>query len=265
MNFMVSLMSMMRFLLFILSIISLNAFARQQVPLPVNQWKSYELPSSIDSLIKYNHSKIWYLSKAKNNVLATTVQTEAYKPPFPIIAPKPVFDHFYSERNVAKVDDGYLVGFYGGEWGGCLYWYSSDGKENYKISGDMVEQYVKRGNTLYAIEGVAHMGISRGRIIRLTKVDGKWTANEFLKLSSAPAAITHDDKNNFIVITHHSLLQINKDAEVTVLIDKGFWIEYLYPTRATIEMIKDSYYIGLRGGVLRFNRVTKSQEWLMPY
>lgn len=258
-------MSMMRFLLFILSIISLNAFARQQVPLPVNQWKSYELPSSIDSLIKYNRSKIWYLSKAKNNVLATTIQTKVYKPPFQIIAPKPVFDHFYSERNVAKVDDGYLVGFYGGEWGGRLYWYSSDGKENYKISDDMVEQYVKRGNTLYAIQGLAHMGISRGSIIRLTKVGGKWTSNEFLKLSSAPAAITLDDKKNFIVITHHSLLQINKDAEVTVLIDKGFWIEYLYPTRATIELIKDSYYIGLRGGVLRFNRVTKSQEWLMPY
>ena len=44
-------------------------------------------------------------------------------------------------RPSARVDDGWLVGFNKGEFGAALYWFSADGKQNYKISDHQVWEF----------------------------------------------------------------------------------------------------------------------------
>ncbi len=254
---------MIRFFFILATIISVNSFA--QTPLLVDEWKSYPVPSSKDSLMKYNYSKNWYVTIEKDKIIGNTIENECDALPFIITTGKSIFDKFYGEQSIVKVSDGFLVGFYRGEWGGSLYWFSEDGKQNYKISGSMVIQFIKRENKLYAIEGLAHMGLSYGSIIEINNIDGKWTAKEYLSLPSSPAAIALDKANSFIVITSNSLLQINRDATITTLIEKGFWKPYLYPASATINMKNNTAYLGMRGGVFKYNLTTKIQEWLMPY
>jgi hypothetical protein len=256
---------MERFLFILATLISVNSFARQ-APLRVNEWKSYPIPSNTDSLLKYNYSKDWYVTLKKNKIYASIIKNRGDTIPFKItVNPrKSVFDKFYGEQHIVKVSDGFLIGFYAGEWGGSLYWFSEDGKQNYKISDHMVIQFIKRERKLYAIEGLAHMGTSYGNIIELNKVDGKWIAKEYLRLPLAPAGITLYDAN-FIVITSDSLLQINKDATITTLIEKGFWKIYLYPRSENIKIKKNIAYFGMRGGIFKYSLTTENQEWLMPY
>ncbi|WP_316792152.1 hypothetical protein [Pedobacter frigoris] len=253
---------MIRLLFILATIISINTFA-QETSLPVDEWKSSPVPVSPDSLLKYNYSKTWFLSIKNDEVFATTTEGKTATAPFLILEPTPAFDQFY--RYVAKVDDGYLIGFNGGEFGGSLYWYSKDGERFYKVSNHSVIQYIKRGNKLYAIEGLTHMSVSEGSIIELKKISGKWTAERYVELPLGPTAVALDKKGSFIVMTSSSLLRINKNKRVTTLIDKGFWAIYLYPGPESIKVKNDTFYVGLRGGVFKYNPATKKQEWLMPY
>lgn len=257
---------MKRFLFILAALISVNSFARQ-APLFVDEWKSYPVPDNKDSLIKYNYAKNWYVTIKKNKMQASIVKKQGDTIPFkiPINSSKSIFDKFYGEQNIIKVNDGFLIGFYAGEWGGRLYWFSKDGKQNYKISDHMVIQFIKRQKRLYAIQGSAHMGESYGSIIELNKVDGRWTAKEYLHLPSAPAGIVLYKATNFIVITPSSLLQINKDATITTLIEKGFWKTYLYPRPENIKIKNNIAYFGMRGGIFKYDLTTMNQEWLMPY
>jgi len=50
--------------------------------------------------------------------------------------------------DVLEVEDGYLVGFHGGEFGGDLYWFSKNGQKKYKISGDNIVQFIKRDSKI---------------------------------------------------------------------------------------------------------------------
>lgn len=259
--------SMKRFLFIIAVFISVNCFA-QHTYLQVDEWKSYPIPDNKDSLIKYNYAKNWYVTIKKNKIQASIVKNQGDTIPFKnTINPRQsVLHKFYGEQNVVKVNDGFLIGFDGGEWGGSLYWFSKDGKQNYKISGHMVIQFIKREKKLYAIEGLAHMvGRSKGSIIELNKVDGKWTAKEYLRLPSAPAGIALYKANSFIVITSSSLLQISKELIITTLIERGFWEIYLYPRPENIKIKNNIAYFGMRGGIFKYDLTTKNKEWLMPY
>jgi len=184
-----------------------------------------------------------------------------------------------------EVEDGYLIGFNRGEWGGELYWFSKDGKKRYEISKRQIVQFIKRDNKIYAIEGLAHLTMTGGSIIEIEKQKRKWVAKEFLKLPTTPEAIQLDSKGNFIVVTFGTnwrfnetdeslpsgaiiinalpgLFSIDREANIDTLVKDGFWGDYLYPHSMVIQ--NDVVYIGMRKGVYKFDLTTKRDEWLLP-
>ena len=168
------------------------------------------------------------------------------------------------QLSALKVEDGFLVGFYRGEWGGHLDWYSKNGDNHYKISDDEIVQFIKRGDKIYAIQGLDHMSISAGSIFTIEKTDGRWTAGQYLKLPSEPRSIALDLSNNFFVITNKSLLKIDTGRKIITLVKNGFWHSTFY-SNAISAAIKDSVvYVGMRAGVYKYNLLTGKQEWLLP-
>jgi hypothetical protein len=163
-------------------------------------------------------------------------------------------------RSAIKVDDGYLVAFWRGEFGGDLYWFSDDGKDRKSVSPAMIVQFFKRNNKIYAIEGLAHMGISDGSIVELKKEKNAWTISEYLRLPFAPYAAQLDNVENIVIVTSDNLLSVDKNRNIDTLI-KGFW-SGLYPT--SMVMQKNICYIGMRQGVLKFDLANRRQEWLVP-
>lgn len=231
----------------------------------LSNWRSLSLPDNPDTLSLYNWSPDnWIVCKIRKQVHAFHEEliTDSDNLPF-IIQPLDRMEQekMKGKRSVQRVDDGYLIGFWRGEWGGCLYWFARDGQARYQVSRHMVLQFLERDGGIYAIAGLAHLGMSQGNIVEIKKVNNKWTADNWLVLPFAPYAATSDTKGNFIVITSGNLLRVRPDKKTDTLISKGFW-EGLYPTSI---LVKDNIaYAGMRKGVLRYRFASGKAEWLLP-
>ena len=243
----------------------------------------YPVPTSEDSLSKYNFDKNdWVVYLDQNEVRVN----HSYKYQSTIKLPFAIKQSESDIINISKplaglidafeVDDGYLVGFNRGEWGGELYWFSKDGKKKYEISKQQITKFIERDDKIYAIEGISHLGMSKGSIIEVKKKKRKWTTTEYLKLPTAPEVAQLDGKNNLVVVTSSGifldsnknfgvvpsrLLSIDSNANVDTLVKAGMW-DYLYPSSIIIQ--DDIVYVGMRKGVYKFDLATKKEEWLLP-
>jgi len=269
-----------------LLMISFSTFGQENLTFLKN-WKSYPVPTNEDTIYKYSFAQNdWFVYLDGDEIRVDDVKNYRRNP-----RAKLPFEIRQSNSNVInisaplaglidvfEVEDGYLVGFNRGEWGGELYWFSKDGKKRYEISRHQIVQFIKRDNKIYAIEGLAHLG-TKGSIIEIEKQKRKWVAKEFLKLSTAPEAIQLDSKENFIVVTFGTdwsfdeggnviinaspgLFSIDREADVDTLVKVGIWGDYLYPSSMVIQ--NDVVYIGMRKGVYKFDLATKREEWLLP-
>jgi len=251
----------MRRFLTLLAIVRSTLSFGQQVTLPLDTWKAFPIPTNEDTLFKFNSAPDDWTVLLKENTLYVTNAPNKTSDTLPFNIPVTSYRQFGGRKSVLEVDDGYLVGFYRGEFGGNLHWFSKDGKSNYEISGHKIVQFIKRSNKIYAIEGLAHLGLSSGSIIEVRKMNNKWTALNYLRLPSAPDGIDLDSQNNFIIITSESLLSVDTNKNIDTLITKGFWSALLYPTSI---VVKDKIaYVGMRKGILKFNLTTHKQEWLL--
>ncbi|MDX2046794.1 MAG: hypothetical protein SFU87_08405 [Chitinophagaceae bacterium] len=254
---------MRRFLIIISTIFS-STHCSSQDTTNLKNWKTYQVPTDNDTLTHYNWSNNdWIVFSKGNDIHARLMGQMPFVNELPFkIEPLDEKEKYKmrGKRSVLKVDDGYLVGFWKGEWGGCLFWFNNDGKQRYQVSGDMIVQFLKRNNKYYAIEGLAHLSMSDGSVIEIEKANGKWTTKEYVRLHFAPYAADIDSKNNFIIVTSDNLLSVDTNKKVDTLITEGFW-GGLYPTSMVIK--RDVAFVGMRHGVFRFYLPTKKQEWLM--
>jgi hypothetical protein len=267
-------------------IVSLSTFGQEELTFLKN-WKSYPVPTDKDTIYKYNSAQNdWFVYLEEDEIRVDDVRNYRRNPraklPFQIRQLKNsdminIAAPLAGLIDAIEVEDGYLVGFNRGEWGGELYWFSKNGKKKYEISRHQIVQFIKRDNKIYAIEGLGHLGISEGSIIEIEKNGKKWIAKELLKLS-APNAVQLDNWDNFIIVTSgisllserngaiigipsSFLLSIDRENKVDTLVNGSMW-EFLYPSSMVIH--KDVVYIGMRKGVYKFDLITKRNEWLLP-
>ena len=271
--------------------ISLSTFGQENLTFLKN-WKHYPVPTTDEvrsNAPEYNHSQndwVVYLDEDEIRVDDVRNYKRNLGAKLPFIIRQSNSNMINTSAPLAglidaiEVEDGYLVGFNRGEWGGELYWFSKNGKERYEISGHQIVQFIERDNKIYAIEGLAHLGLTGGSIIEIKKQKRKWVAKEFLKLPTTPRAIKLDSKGNFIVVTFGTdwsfgkgemgviinatpgLFLIDRDANIDTLVKDGMWGDYLYPSSMVIQ--NDIVYIGMRKGIYKFDLSEKKDEWLLP-
>jgi len=249
----------------------------------LKNWKVYPVPTNEEMLTKYNLGQnywVVFLDQNEARVDHSYKYCPTVKLPFAIKQSESDIINISAPLagliDAFEVDDGYLVAFNRGEWGGELYWFSKDGKKKYEISKQQITKFIERDDKIYAIEGISHLGMSKGGIIEVKKKKRKWKTTEYLKLPTAPEAAQLDSKNNLVVVTSSgifldsnknfgvvpsSLLSIDSNANVDTLVKAGMW-DYLYPSSLIIQ--DDIVYIGMKRGVYKFDLVTKKEEWLLP-
>lgn len=182
------------------------------------------------------------------------------RPPF-----TPRTDRFQGGQAFAAVDDGWLVGFNEGEFGAALYWFSRDGKQNYKVSDDQVVAFFVIADELYAIQGLAHLSLSSGSVIRIAKPlpFARWRASEVTKLPFAPYAISVRRDGTMLITLSDSLVSIGRDHQVTTLMSNVPW-DGLYPNSSILSYDEHTLYIGMRQFVGEFDISKKKLRLLVP-
>ena len=243
----------------------LGSFAQGELNLKEG-WEKYTIPRDLDTIISYNKlGGDWVVYRANNKVFVSL--KSQYKAqdtlPFNIVPTESERWLFRGRRSFLKVDDGYLVAFYKGEFGGSVYWFSADGLNRLPLSYKGVRQFFQRDNKIYAIEGLAHLSISEGSIIELYKTGGNWKDSLYITMPNAPYVAAIDDSDNIIVITSHGLYSIDRNRKIETLVHDGFWEGFLYPNSLVVD--KGIVYSGMRHGVWKYNLRTHHQEWLMKH
>jgi hypothetical protein len=105
------------------------------------------------------------------------------------------------DLHVLSVENGYLVGFDAGEFGGGAWWFSTKGTRRRKLTlraseslddyfPENVHGFAALGKDILAFEGLTHLGSNDGRVVRLRRgSDGEWRASLFTKLSACPIGV----------------------------------------------------------------------------
>lgn len=259
----------------------------------LKNWNTYEVPENIMGYSSAKNDWVVYLDR--NEIRVVDDRSYTYKQN--ITSKKLPFKIEQAGLiDAVQVKNGYLVSFNKGEFGGGMYWYSKNGKKKYEIFSSIFSipppvQFIKRDNKIYAIVGIAHLSMSYGYIIKIEKVKEKWEPEEYIKLPDAPHAVQLDSKDNMLVFTSSGLYSIDRKSNLDTLaikirrpiipiielpnsVDtlrviqkpievrpKWLW-GFLYPTSMVIQ--EDVVYVGMRGGVYKFDLATKKEEWLLP-
>jgi len=165
----------------------------------------------------------------------------------------------------AQVDDGWIVGFNQGEFGAALYWFSFDGKRSYKISDHQVVDFFSLSEGIYAIEGLAHLSMSEGSVIRITrsKTGAPWEAVSVVKLPYAPYSVSVSRVGTMLITLSDSLVSVGPDRKVHTLLPNAPWSGF-YPTSSILAPDEKRLYIGMRQFVGEFDLSTNKLRFLIP-
>lgn len=236
----------------------INGFGQK----PVQKWKKHDLPSG-DAVLQYNNPATSWLVSLDSSGQVIAQNKIAKYPSVDTLPFRLYFDTMRSYswkgfRTVKKVDNGYLVGFNKGEFGGSLYWFSEKGDTSYQISRVNVDYIFEYKKKVYMANGLFHMGTDLGRINEMRFADGKWKVEETLELPSKSNVIL-PYKDRMLIVTTKTILFFDGTNNFDFIKKDGFW-NILYPQSAVI--VNDDLFVGMRGGVYKINLTTKKEEWL---
>jgi hypothetical protein len=211
-----------------------------------------------------NYSDLhWRVFREQGAVLAEPGES------MPVRGPRPDFQPeaggFSGGRAFARVEDGWLVGFNNGEFGAALYWFSGDGRRSQKISDHQVVEFFSLPDGIHAIEGLAHLGMSEGSVIRVehSGPGSPWHAETVTKLPFAPDAVSVRRDGAILITLSESLVSLEKDLELTTLHAQPLW-SGLYASSSVLTDDESRLYIGMRQYVVEYELETGKVRYLVP-
>jgi hypothetical protein len=238
--------------------------------LKIEDWKLYPVASNKDSLQKnLSDEDEWFVFKKKERVFVTNEQEKALNRMNDTLN----FDYSIlsltvkmfpaGKPSIVKVSDGFLIGVYNGVFRGGLYWFSFDGKKGYQISTQKIVKIIKRGEKIFAAQDYARPNAPKGNLIEIERTSDAWTVHDYMDLPSAPVDACVNSNNEIVVLTSgpNRLVSINERNELATLITTGVWDSFL-PHNIIAD--KNTIFIALNKGILKYNLSDDTQELLLP-
>ena len=131
-------------------------------------------------------------------------------PPLFSTGPRPAFIPA-DARSVFPVEDGWLVGFNHGEFGGGLFHYAVSGKKRVIMKNARIGGIYRTSSGLVATDGVDHMIYLPGNVFLLTRTNrGTWQAQPLATLQAAPQKIAMAKDGTLIVQSQGAIVAITR-------------------------------------------------------
>ena len=253
------------------ALLALTAQAAPPLDSDVSKWVEVPIPShnnEVDyQLWSYaaNYSRLEWRVFLQNGFPHARLIEDAT----PIPPERPAFIPRAGEFNdafaFARVDEGWLVGFNKGEFGAAVYWFSLDGKQNYKISDHQVWEFFHLPDGVFAVEGLAHLTMNEGTLIRITRHAPKshWEAHKVVRLPAAPQAAAITGDGSLILTLFDALVRVDPSHKVHTLLAHAPWWG-LYPNSSILVDHDQKLFIGMRQYVGAFDLKTRKLRFLVP-
>lgn len=194
---------------------------------------------------------------------ALTTQTNLVTGEVPVFRPEA--EKFRHVAATLKVADGWLVGFNDGEWGGALYWFNPDGTAKYKISHGNIVGFVQTSNGIFAISGLAHLGLSEGNILSISQSSNRapWETTTRWRLPQAPRAIVQHPDGNWLIVLSDSFVSATLDGKIKTLIKEARWWNFS-PNSMVLSDDARTAYIGMRQFVAKVTLKNGRVSFFVP-
>jgi hypothetical protein len=179
------------------------------------------------------------------------------------------------ERYVLRTDDGWLVGFNDGEFGGGLWWFNRDGKAMRRIrpspnSPTNSDDYFHAENVLgmpevggerLVLMGLDHLTGRSGRIFRAVSTTTGWTLQSVVVLDAEPRVWLVADKK-LLFVTESGLW--SADATGARRIYDADLISFA--PQSMVRATDGALYLGLRYYALKLDQHDGRwrQSWYVP-
>jgi hypothetical protein len=161
-------------------------------------------------------------------------------------------------RHVFPSDDGWLVTFDHGEFGGGLEWYARGGSAPRSIvigphQGDEeVPQNVNRalavGGDLYVLQGISHMGISEGQFAKIWREHDHFSNQVVARYASEPVDWIHEPDGTWLVATWNAIWRTSERGSNELITRLPAVLDY---PNSFAKSADGTLYVGGRGGILR--------------
>jgi len=114
----------------------------------------------------------------------------------------------HADRSVMPVDDGYLIGFGGGEYGGSLWWYPREPGPGRVIARVVVQGILTtpEPGVFIVIAGLAHLGADIGAALWVDRSQGQWRVQREVALRGSPQI--HAVRPEGVLMADHSAVTL---------------------------------------------------------
>jgi hypothetical protein len=169
-------------------------------------------------------------------------------------------------RYTLKVDDGWLLGFNAGEWGGSVWWVAPDGGEIRVLDDDVhILDFFELGGRIWAPE-VWMKGHSEINVLELVRDStGAWQIHRGPDLrESAEAAIV--DGESLLIASWAGVDEMSADGQLTTLFEVDWFVGHARTPRSIVRADDGTIYIGMMHAVVRLEPSPDGylEQWLIP-
>jgi len=162
-----------------------------------------------------------------------------------------------------KLQNGWLLGFDAGEFGGGLWFADVDGKTQ-ELSNENVRGFVETQQGVMVFVGLAHMFHDSGKVLIVPhKITSKTDLRTLGELDGAPQAVSKLSDDTALVITTQGISQIASSGVSKTLLRRRF--SGLYPN-SIVAASDSTIYAGMRLFVVRLvlQSGEYTEQWLVP-
>lgn len=229
-------------------------------------WVIYPMPESNSSVMQCaNYSELeWSVSLSETGTAQiaphpTTHGAGSSKLPPRVKRQKGMI----GAESTFKLQNGWLLGFDAGEFGGGLWFADADGKTQ-ELSRERVRGFVGTQQGVLVFVGLAHMFQDSGKVLIVPyKITSKADLRTLVELDGAPQAVSKLSDDTALVITTQGISQISSSGVSKTLLRRGFGS--LYPN-SIVSTSDSAIYAGMRLFVIRLvpESGEYTEQWLVP-
>ncbi|HSY93518.1 MAG TPA: hypothetical protein VK812_19310 [Candidatus Binatus sp.] len=233
---------------------------------PPTGWVIYPMPESNSSVMQCaNHSELeWQVSLSEAGTARivphpTTHGAGSPKLPAGVKRQKGMI----GVESTFKLQNGWLLGFDAGEFGGGLWFAGGDGKTQ-ELSNQNVHGFVETQQGVLVFVGLSHMFHDSGKVLIVPyKITSQTDLRTLVELDGAPEAVSKLSDDTALVITTQGISQISSSGLTKTLLRRGFG--GLYPN-SIVPASDSAIYAGMRLFVVRLvpQSGEYTEQWLVP-